>query len=243
MNVQLALLVLASYLLGSVPAAYLVARWLKGIDLRRYGTGNVGASNLLAATSKRAVVPVIIFDLVKGVALVWAAWLLEFTLAQQALVGVAAIAGHNWSVFLRFSSGRGALTTAGVAFFLPWLNGYLGVAPGIAVLTVLVGVLITHSTASGVTVGITCLPIASLALHEPEPVTLTYFAMFLIIIVRRLTAPQVVRLESLSRRRLLVNRLLFDRDVRDKKAWMELLRSHVGQAARSPNRETREEKG
>lgn len=243
MNVEVVLLILASYLLGSVPAAYLVARWFKGVDLRKYGTGNVGVSNLLALTSKRATAPVIIFDIVKGMAMIWAAKLLGLNLAQQAVLGVAAIAGHNWSVFLRFSSGRGVLTTLGVALVLPWLNGYAPWALGVGCLIVLAGAFINHSTALGIVIGITSMPIVSLALHEPLPLTLTYVAMFLTIVVRRLTAPRIVRLDSLSRRQIFLNRLLFDRDIRDKKAWMNLVLSRIGSAERSQSSDAREEKG
>jgi len=62
MAVEFALLILAAYLLGSVPAAYLVAKFSRGVDLRQYGSGNVGASNLLMLTSKRLAIPVFAFD-------------------------------------------------------------------------------------------------------------------------------------------------------------------------------------
>ncbi|MBI2832337.1 MAG: glycerol-3-phosphate acyltransferase [Chloroflexi bacterium] len=243
MSIEVILLILASYLFGSVPAAYLAARWLKGMDLRKYGTGNIGASNLVAATSKRWAVPVIVFDLVKGAGMVWAGWLLDFTLAQQAAVGVAAIAGHNWSVFLRFSSGRGIITTLGIALVLPPLNGYWPFALGIACLIVLVGVFITRSTAPGVLVGLASLPLTSLALREPLSLALAYIAMFLIAVLRRLTAQRIARIESLSRGQILLNRLLFDREIRDKKAWMDLLLSRTGPPGCPPDSEIKEKKG
>ena len=55
-----------AYLLGSVPSAYLAGKWSRGIDIRQYGSGNVGATNLLRFTSKRVALPVIIFDSAKG---------------------------------------------------------------------------------------------------------------------------------------------------------------------------------
>ena len=63
MVIKFILLILGAYLLGSVPAAYLVAKWSRGIDIRQYGSGNVGAANVLAIVSKRWAIPVTIFDL------------------------------------------------------------------------------------------------------------------------------------------------------------------------------------
>ncbi len=123
MAINFVLLLLGSYLLGSVPAAYLAARWSRGIDIRRYGSGNVGATNVLATVSKRWAIPVIVFDLVKGMVVIYIAKLIGLEVYQQVMVGIAVIVGHNWPVFLRFSGGRGVLTTVGVLLFLaPWLT-------------------------------------------------------------------------------------------------------------------------
>ena len=108
MAIEFGLLTLAAYLLGSVPAAYLAARWSRGIDIRRFSDGNVGVSNLLRLTSKRVGIPIIFFDLAKGMPMVGVAQLVGLEIYQQVVVGLAAIIGHNWSVFLRFS-GAGEL--------------------------------------------------------------------------------------------------------------------------------------
>ena len=73
MAVESALLILTAYLLGSVPAAYLAAKLTRGIDLRQYGSGNVGATNLMRLTSKRVAIPVFIFDSAKGMVMIWVA--------------------------------------------------------------------------------------------------------------------------------------------------------------------------
>ena len=85
--IKFASLLVAAYLLGSVPAAYLVAKWARGIDIRQYGSGNVGASNVVRIVSKRWAIPVIIFDLSKGAVMVWAAQLLGLGIAEQVTVG------------------------------------------------------------------------------------------------------------------------------------------------------------
>ena len=89
MVIKFVLLVLAAYLLGSVPTAYLVAKWRRGIDIRQYGSGNVGASNVSTIVSKRWSIPVTIFDIGKGALTVWLAQLLGLGAAQQITVGIA----------------------------------------------------------------------------------------------------------------------------------------------------------
>jgi len=210
---EFGLLILGAYLLGSVPVAYLTARLCRGIDLRQYGSGHIGAGNLLRATSKRLTAPVAIYDVGKGAAMVWIAQLVGLGIAQQVAVGLAAIIGHNWPVFLRFNGGRGVATTLGVAFFLmPW---------GIAVFVVIASpTILLKSSPLPVLVAIAALPLASWGLSQPPAVTLGLLAMFLILVIRRLTAPRAAIAASVSSRELLVNRLLFDRDIRDGKAWV-----------------------
>ena len=218
MAIEFVLLVLAAYLLGSVPAAYLAARWSRGIDIRQYGSGNVGLANLWRLAPRWSAILVCIFDLAKGMVMVWVAQEIGLGIAEQVAVGVAAIIGHNWPVFLGFSGGRGIITTLGVVFILmPW---GAAVFLAIASLTILV-----KSSPLPVLAGITALPLASwffsqpLGIEEPLPVTLGFLAIFLIIVIRRLTARQTTAV-SIGKKQLLLNRLLFDRDIRDKEAWV-----------------------
>jgi len=219
MAIEFVLLLLGAYLLGAVPAAYLAAKWSRGIDIRQYGSGNVGAANLLGSTSKWVAIPVIIFDIGKGMPTVWAAQLIGLDTAQQVAVGLAAIVGHNWPVFLRFSGGRGLLTTLGVVFVLAPKLGLV-----LAVLAFACAPF--KQLALGTTVALILLPILSWFLSQPFgiekslPLTLGFLAMFLIMIIRRLTAPKTSVTASVPPRQLLLNRLLFDRDIRDRKAWI-----------------------
>ena len=219
MTIEFLLLIVGGYLLGSVPAAYLVAKWFRGIDLRQYGSGSVGASNVVVVVSKRWSIPVIIFDLGKGMLVVSAAQLLGLGIAQQVTVGLAAIIGHNWPVFLRFSGGRGVLTALGVVSILvPWL------AP--VVLIIAFSMAPIKQLALGVFWAMLSLPIASwffsqpLGIKEPLPVTLGFLAILLILIIRRLMVPRAAIAASVSNRQRLLNRLLFDRDIRDREAWI-----------------------
>jgi acyl phosphate:glycerol-3-phosphate acyltransferase len=112
----------ASYLLGSIPFGLLFAR-LKGVDIRKVGSGNIGATNVFRSVSKPLGVATFACDLLKGLvpALLFP-WLAAQALRQPVfsefglLCGCAAIAGHNWPVFAGFKGGKGISTSAGVLF-------------------------------------------------------------------------------------------------------------------------------
>jgi len=113
---------LASYLLGAIPTSYLVVRLARGEDLRRRGSGNLGATNLYRVLGWRYAVPVALFDMAKGAVpvLVFAprAGHGEFT---PLLLGATAMVGHVFSVFVGFRGGKGVATGAGVVLGLaPW---------------------------------------------------------------------------------------------------------------------------
>lgn len=109
-----ALVAVASYLLGSIPASYIAGRLARGIDLREHGSGNLGAANAFRVLGFWAALPVLFFDIGKGFAAVF--FFPRFAGGGAALALVAALAvvlGHNYSLFVRFSGGKGVGTTAG----------------------------------------------------------------------------------------------------------------------------------
>ncbi|MFC1993296.1 glycerol-3-phosphate acyltransferase [Chloroflexota bacterium] len=236
MTVEFVLLIIGAYLLGSVPSAYLAGKWSREIDIRQYGSRTVGASNLLMLTSKRIAIPVIIFDSVKGMLMVGAACLMGLGIAQQVTVGLAAILGHNWPVFLRFYGGRGVITSIGVAFILPLINGLLPWTFVSAYAIALTIIAITQTTPLGVGIGMAALPLFSWLLNEPPSLTLGLMAIFMILVIRRLTAPRAAEFSQLSRKQLFVNRLLFDRDIKDKEAWMNRSRSEISSSKQAKKR-------
>jgi acyl phosphate:glycerol-3-phosphate acyltransferase len=215
---KFAVLLVAAYLYGSIPWAFLVAKWYRGIDLRKFGSGQVGGSNLYRSVSKPLGIVVGLHDLFKGALVVWIAQLLGLTLVMQIAVGAAVIVGHNWPVFLGFNAGRGLATTAGVGLFLlPW-----GIIPFvlIALVTLVIG-----SSPLPLLLSVASLPLTSWVLQyfgRPQPLALTLGLTFLLVlmIVRRLTAPKSAGSEHINRRELYTNRLLFDRDIRNGKAWI-----------------------
>lgn len=127
------LLLVAAYLLGSMPTGYLVAKWVKGIDIRQYGSGGTGATNVLRTVGKEAAIAVLVIDLLKGllaVLLVKAAWPQVAALATETvdalgpwvmmLAGLLAIVGHSKSVWIGFTGGKSAASGLGVLLGLAW---------------------------------------------------------------------------------------------------------------------------
>ena len=140
-------------------------------------------------------------------------------LAEQATVGIAAIIGHNWPVFLHFQGGRGIFTSLGVIGMLsPWL--------GLIALVLSYAFAPFRQLSLGVTLALIILPILSwsfsqpLGIEEPLPTTLGFIAILLIALFRRLVAPRSSISASVSTAELIINRLLFDRDIRDRKTWI-----------------------
>jgi len=236
MSVVFILLILAAYLMGSVPAAYLVAKWRRGIDIRQYGSGNVGASNVLAVVSKWWSIPVTIFDIGKGALTVWITQLLGLEAYQQVTVGIAAVIGHNWPIFLRFKGGRGMFTILGVTTML-------SLKLGLIVMVISYMLAPWRQIAIGATVALVSLPFFSWFLSEPLgiearlPITLGFVALVLIVLSRRLVAPRTLLSESVHPVELFFNRLLFDRDIRDRKAWISQTSPEVSSMEQLPRQE------
>ena len=122
MTVTAAAFIVGAYLLGAIPSSYLMARWLKGVDIRTTGSGNVGASNLSEHVGRWIGIPVGFFDLiVKATVPILLAQFLDQGLTVQAAVGLAAVLGHNWSPYLQMTGGRGVSTVIGIMLaFLMW---------------------------------------------------------------------------------------------------------------------------
>jgi acyl phosphate:glycerol-3-phosphate acyltransferase len=219
--VQLCLLMAGAYLLGSIPAAYLVSRWARGIDIRQVGTGNVGSSNVLQSTSSKwLALLVLVFDGVKGAFAVWIAQQIGFSAGMQMAVGMAAIAGHNWPLFLNFRGGKGIITSLGVIMMMsPWL--------GIIVAVMAYSLAPIKQLALGVFIGLLALPVLSwflagpLGIEDRLPVTLGFVALTSLAYIRRLTAPRSPLSAGLPFYKVLVFRLFFDRDIRDRRTWVE----------------------
>lgn len=97
-------------MLGAIPFSYLIARFLKGVDIRQHGSGNVGAANVARVSGLLCGILALLLDLTKGAL---AAFLATLWSVPVMFAGLAVI-GHNWSIFLRFSGGKGVATSLGI---------------------------------------------------------------------------------------------------------------------------------
>jgi glycerol-3-phosphate acyltransferase PlsY len=110
-----AVMVVAAYLLGSISFGLLIGKWFLGIDIRKHGSGNAGATNLSRLMGTGPGVVVLLLDGLKGyVPVLITLALTGGEYAAAMLVGIAAIAGHIWPVYFRFQGGKGVATTIGV---------------------------------------------------------------------------------------------------------------------------------
>nr|WP_148230419.1 glycerol-3-phosphate 1-O-acyltransferase PlsY [Marinithermus hydrothermalis] len=149
-----------AYLFGSVPAGVLVAR-AYGVDIRRVGSGNIGATNVLRALGWGPGVVVALFDVLKGGIAVVIARAVGIEGPLLGGVAVAAVVGHNYSVFLRFSGGKGVATSFGTLLFLDPALGLYTIPIGLVVMA-----LTRYVSAGSMTGGVTAL-VLSLALGRP----------------------------------------------------------------------------
>lgn len=115
--------VLFGYLLGAIPFGLLIARWVAGVDIRQYGSGNIGATNVYRTVGKAAGAAVFTLDVAKGAVPPILARYLGLPVPWQVVAGIAAVAGHSASPFLRMHGGKGGATGYGVV---------IGVMPGVA---------------------------------------------------------------------------------------------------------------
>jgi glycerol-3-phosphate acyltransferase PlsY len=121
------------YLLGSIPAGLVAGKVTRGIDVRDYGSGKTGVTNVLRVLSLRVSLLVAITDIAKGAVPVVIAGVLVDDAYGQTVAGLAALVGHNWPLYAGFRGGRGVATSWG---------GLLGMSPLVALIMVPVGVVI-----------------------------------------------------------------------------------------------------
>jgi glycerol-3-phosphate acyltransferase PlsY len=166
-----------SYLIGSVSAAYLVCKKYYGLDIRKYGSGNPGTTNVFRVVGKKAAAIVYVADFMKGflvaliAKLIWGDTLGLFC-------GLFVIIGHDWSLFLNFNGGKGIATSMGVAFAL---------APKAAVFSTAVGIIAIAATryvSLGSILGSGSFPVFLMIMKYPS-VFVTYGLLIAIIAIYR----------------------------------------------------------
>lgn len=150
--------IIIGYLLGSIPSAYIATRLATGKDIRQMGGGNVGGLNVHREVGVWPAFTVGILDLNKGVAAVAIAyWLLDLPPVFVLLTGLAAVIGHNWMVWLKFSGGKGMGVTIGALAVLLPVYGYW---PGLPILfgIIIIPYLITRNIALSMGLALVALP-------------------------------------------------------------------------------------
>jgi glycerol-3-phosphate acyltransferase PlsY len=145
-------LVCIAYLVGSIPFGLVVSRALARVDIRRHGSGNIGTANVLRIVGKRAAVLTLVGDLLKGFLPVLAARSLGVSELWVAGVGLAAVLGHNWPVYLRFAGGKGVATSFGALLAMTPLPALLGL------LAWMVVILIFRYTSLAALIASACVP-------------------------------------------------------------------------------------
>jgi len=160
-----ALFVAIGYLFGSLPFGYWLPRVLKGLDIRRLGSGNIGATNVWRVLGRRYGVPVVLLDVAKGFVPTLLATIFVGHLAG-ALTGGAAMLGHARPLFLRFAKGGKAVATCGGAF---WGLAPIVAAVGLAV-WIVVFLALRYASVASILAALS-LPIVAVAIGEPWPVT------------------------------------------------------------------------
>jgi glycerol-3-phosphate acyltransferase PlsY len=125
---------LVAYLLGGIPFGYLLAKFYAGIDVRKYGSGNIGATNVLrvlkehrAEIAKKVAAITLGFDALKGAIVIIVAKLLNMPTETQYAIAIFAVIGHCFSPFLKFEGGKGVATTAGVILVLLPIEAIIGI--------------------------------------------------------------------------------------------------------------------
>ena len=173
------LLVILAYLLGSIPFGFVIGK-MKGIDVRQYGSGNIGTSNVARTMGKTAAILTLLGDGLKAlIPVLLAKYLLENE-AWIVAVGLAAIVGHNWSLYMKFKGGKGVTTTYGAYLGIAWL-------PGLATILTWVGIVSTTKKSSiAALVSALCAPVYAYALTDSLPVLVFALIGLVMIYIRHI---------------------------------------------------------
>lgn len=127
------LVLIVSYLLGSIPFGLLIGKWIAKVDVRNYGSGNIGMTNVLRTTGYLPAALTLVGDAGKGVLAAALANALIGDPFFSLFAGTLAVVGHNWSIFLGFKGGKGVATIAGMLFT---------VRPGVALILLLIWLIV-----------------------------------------------------------------------------------------------------
>lgn len=149
-----------AYLLGNFSTSYLISRAAGKIDIRKYGSGNAGSTNVLRVLGVKAAAVAFLGDLLKGTAAVLIGKQLGGSYGEI-VAGIFVVLGHNWPVFLKFKGGKGIATTIGLMIPIDPIMVLLIVAAGVTL------IVITRYVSLGSVMGVLIYPIAMIATRKP----------------------------------------------------------------------------
>ncbi len=177
MTIKLLLVLIASYLIGSIPNGYIISKKFYGIDITKYGSGNIGATNVQRVLGTKPALIVLLLDLAKGGIAILLGRYVAQSYSVMMLSGVAAIIGHDYSVFMpHFKGGKGVAATYGVAAFINFPAALLS-------FLVFIGVVWkTKYVSLGSIVSISCFPLFLWLLGENKTVVLMSIIFPLLVI-------------------------------------------------------------
>ena len=131
----------------------------------------------------------------------------------SALVGLGLVIGHNWSVYIKFSGGRGIFVTGGVLLILAWKELLILLAIAIT------GWIITNSSAMGVAIAMLALPIWTIVFNEPTEITIISIALLLVTALKRVIGNPTNK-SSTHLKNVFLHRLIYDRDIANREQWI-----------------------
>jgi glycerol-3-phosphate acyltransferase PlsY len=185
---------LTSYLIGSLPTAYLFGRILKGIDIRKAGSGNVGATNAMRVLGRGPGVAVLLLDILKGFVVV--VFLGDYFIAKPVLwqaqnlriiMGLCCICGHNWTIFLQFKGGKGIAASFGVLLGLALKISGLNIIIAILIITWVTVFFIWRIVSLASIISAVALPISCLFFKQPGSLIALSLVLCVFVIIRHKT--------------------------------------------------------
>jgi len=185
-----------SYLIGSMPTAYIFGRLYKGIDIRQHGSGNVGATNVFRVLGKWPGTIVLILDIFKGfLVTVFVSSLLGLESAWQLMgLALAVVSGHNWTIFLQFKGGKGIATSLGVLIGLTVQIASIRPVLLLTLLTWIFSFLFTGFVSLSSILASTVLPIAMVLTSQPFEIICLGVIFSIFVVIRH--RPNIKRLLS-----------------------------------------------
>ncbi len=156
-----------TYLIGSIPFGFVMAYLVKGIDIRKFGSGNIGATNVVRVVGKKWGILVFVLDFLKGfLPLLLAKFILNPTNLIYIVSAILSVSGHNWPIFLKFKGGKGVATTLGVLLGLTVQIPSLKLILGLAILTWAVTFLIARIVSVASVAAAISLPVLTIAFKQ-----------------------------------------------------------------------------